>query len=202
MRFNSTAGRQARAKASSGRTARVELSSGRTARLAAAAACLLGAGSLLAPAVMASAGGTDAKAAQQQQQPRGKGNASGVQVRPTVPAKIALGETVTVKLEISGVTAADGATVEVRETGTRNPLVSTRVAAGEQRTIEFPYTGRADGMQFIDVTTAQGGRMTVQSLPLRVGSGELKLKPEGQRRTTASGESVISLPAASPGASR
>jgi hypothetical protein len=127
---------------------------------------------------------------------------SGVMVSATVPPKVAVGETVTVRLQISGVTAPEGATVEVRDPATRTTLMSARVAAGEQKTLEVPYTGRADGMQFLDVATAQGGRSSVQSVPVRVGSGEMKLKPEGQRGTTSSGETVISLPAASPGASR
>lgn len=129
---------------------------------------------------------------------RGKGNPSGVLMRHTVPDKIAVGETVTLRLQFSGVTAADGATVEVRDLGARTTLVSTHLAQGEQRTLEIPYTSRADGMQFVDVITMQAGRATVQTLPLRVGTGELKLKPHGQRQTTATGESVISLPAATP----
>lgn len=127
---------------------------------------------------------------------------SGVVVTYTAPAKVAVGETVMLRLQISGVSAADGATVEVRDAAGRATLLSTRVAAGEQRTLELPYTGRADGMQFIDVITAQGGRSSVQSLPVRVGTGELKLKPQGQRSATAGGDAVISLPAVTPSASR
>jgi hypothetical protein len=134
-------------------------------------------------------------------QPGGKPT-SGVVVTYSAPAKVAVGETVTLRLQISGVSAADGASVEVRDAAGRTTLLSTRVAAGEQKTLELPYTGRADGMQFIDVVTAQGGRSSVQSLPIRVGSGELKLKPHGQRSATAGGEAVISLPAVTSGASR
>lgn len=132
----------------------------------------------------------------------GKHTGSGVVLRYAVPDKLAVGEAVTVRLQLSGVTSADGATVEVRDRAARAVLLTQPLAAGEERTLEIPYTGRTDGMQFIDVTTTQAGRVTVVSVPLRVGTGELKSKPEGQRRTTASGEAVISLPAASPGASR
>ncbi|MBL8326976.1 MAG: hypothetical protein JNJ89_18655 [Rubrivivax sp.] len=123
---------------------------------------------------------------------------SGVSVTSVVPAKIAVGETVTVRLQVGGVTEADGATVEVRDSATRAVLLSARLAQGEQRTFELPYTGRSDGMQFISIVTSQGGRSTVKSVPMPVGSGALKLKPQGERRTTADGEAVISLPAASP----
>lgn len=127
---------------------------------------------------------------------------SGVMVNATVPAKVGLGETVTVRLQISGVTAADGASVEVRDAATQATLLSTRLAAGEARTIDVPYTGRTDGMQYLAVTTTQAGRSSVQAVAVPVGSGQIKLKPEGQRRTTASGETVISLPASSPGSGR
>ena len=166
----------------------------------AAALCITLATAAFASGPMAAAG-NGGKAATAPVISHGKPN-SGVVVAPTVPDKIAVGETITVRLQISGVSAADGAGIEVRDPATRTVLLTGRLAQGEQKTIELPYTGRADGMQYLDVTTTQAGRSTVQSVPLRVGTGELKLKPEGQRRTTASGEAVISLPAASPGASR
>jgi hypothetical protein len=137
------------------------------------------------------------KPATASQQPHGKPD-SGVVVQYGVPDTIAVGETVTLRLQFSGVTAADGATIEVRDPSTRDTLVSARLFQGEQRTIELPYTSRTDGMQFVDITTTQAGRSTVQSVPLRVGSGELRLKPAGKKITTTTGENVISLPAAEP----
>lgn len=127
---------------------------------------------------------------------------SGVIVNATVPAKVGLGETVTVRLQISGVTAADGASVEVRDAAAQATLLSTRLAAGEARTIDVPYTGRTDGMQYLAVTTTQAGRSSVQAVAVPVGSGQIKLKPEGQRRIAPGGETVISLPASSPGSGR
>lgn len=133
---------------------------------------------------------------------RSKGNQSGVIVRPTVPEKLAVGETATLRLHLSGVNAAEGATVEVRDLAARVTVASVRLAQGEQRTLEIPYTGRADGMQFMDVITTQAGRSTVHTVPIRVGTGEVRLKPHGQRHTTADGQAVISLPAATPGSGR
>ena len=162
--------------------------------LGVAALCVTG-----ATAVFASAVAEGGKAGAQVV--RGKPG-SGVSVTPTVPAKIGIGETVTVRLRFAGISAEDGATVEVRDPATKATLLSTRLARGEQKTVELPYTGRSDGMQYLDITTTQAGRTSVQSVALPVGSGQIKLKPEGQRRTTASGETVISLPASSPGAGR
>lgn len=177
------------------------------------AAALLGLGALVHATTWASdrevvasaASGTPpaaAKPAPAWQTVSGKHTGSGVVLRYAVPDKMAVGEAVTLRLQLSGVTAPDGATVEVRDRGARALLLTQHLAAGEERTIEVSYTGRSDGMQFLDVTTTQAGRLTAVSVPLRVGTGELKLKPEGQRRTMTGGEAVISLPAATPGASR
>ncbi|MCW5636015.1 MAG: hypothetical protein KIT17_21950 [Rubrivivax sp.] len=139
-----------------------------------------------------------ASAAPKWQRAAAKHGGSGVTLRYAVPDKLAVGETVAVRLQFGGVTAADGAAVEVIDAATRAPLLTLQLQSGEQRTAELSYTGRSDGMQFLTVTTTQAGRVTVQQVPLRVGSGELKLKAEGQRRSTAGGEAVISLPASAP----
>ncbi len=126
----------------------------------------------------------------------GKANGSGVVLSYAVPEKIALGETVTVRLSFAGVTAADGAAVEVREVATRRQLLTLRLQPGDPRTVEFSYTARADGLQYLDVTTQQAQAISVQSVPLRVGSGKLNLKEEGRRVLTPSGENLVSLPSA------
>jgi hypothetical protein len=166
----------------------------RGARAAAALGLVLAAAAAVSPAW---ASGERAGTAVAAKPAAGKPQ-SGVTVTPVLPARIAVGETVVLQLQIGGVSDEAGAGVEVRDAATRALLLSTRLAQGERRTLEVPYTGRADGMQFITVVTSQAGRATVLSLPLRVGSGELKLKPQGERRATASGDAVISLPAATP----
>jgi hypothetical protein len=164
-----------------------------TVQLAAAMLCIASAGIGCVSAAPAGVG-NPAKTAATAHQSSGKPT-SGVIVQSSVPNKIAVGETVALRLHVSGVTAPDGATVEVRDPSSRDPLVSVRLAQGERRIIEIPYMSRTDGMQFIDITTIQDGRRSVQSVPLRVGSGEVSLKPAGTKRTTAGGEAVISLPA-------
>jgi hypothetical protein len=130
---------------------------------------------------------------------RGKHTGSGVVVRYSVPDKIAVGETVTVRLMIAGVSAAEGASVEVRDPATQAVLLSTRAERGEEKAAELRITARNDGTQYLDVQTTQAGRLTVQSIALRVGSGKTALKAEGQKQTTATGETVISMPATEPG---
>lgn len=120
---------------------------------------------------------------------------SGVAVQAEVPAKLRVGEAFTLKLRVAKVTAADGASIEVREPGSGKVLFSTRLNAGEMRSIEVPYRATRDGMQYLDVVTRQGTRSSVQSVALPVGSGAVALKSEGKPVTTPSGEKVISLPA-------
>jgi len=169
---------------------------------AAVAASLACGAALAAPAASGQAPAKPDATAPAWQNAAGKHTGSGVAVRYAVPDKIAVGETVTVRLQLAGVSSPEGATVVVSDPASRATLLTLRLASGEQRTVELPYAGRSDGMQFLDVTTTQAGRMTVVSVPLRVGSGELKLKPEGQRRVTSGGEAVISLPASSPASGR
>src|SRR5690606_6738953 len=76
-----------------------------------------------------------------------KHGGSGVVLRYAVPDKVALGETVTVRLRLSGVTAADGATVEVRDPALGTTLAAFTLASGEQRALELPFTARVDGPQ-------------------------------------------------------
>ena len=166
-------------------------------RWSAVVLCVLGAGTSFV-VCQAAASGETGKPPAAWRSVSGKHTGSGIVLRYAVPDKMAVGETVIVRLQFSGVSSPEGATVEVRDPATRTTLLTLRLEQGEQRTVELPYVGRADGMQFIDVASTQAGRATMQSLALRVGSGQLKLKAEGQRGTTASGEAVISLPAASP----
>lgn len=124
-----------------------------------------------------------------------KGNGSGVVLRYAVPQRIAVGETATVRLAFSGVSGADGATVEVTEAEGGRSLLATRLAQGERREVDLSVTGRSDGVQYLTVVTTQGDRSTVQQVPLAVGSGKRALKEHGTRQTTPAGEAVISLPA-------
>lgn len=126
----------------------------------------------------------------------GKPNGSGVVLSYRVPEKIAVGETVTIMLHFDGITAADGAAVEVREVTTRRQMLSLRLQPGEPQTVEFLFTALSDGMQYLDVTTRHAEGLSVQSLPLRVGSGKLTLKEGGRRLVTPAGEGLISLPSA------
>jgi hypothetical protein len=122
---------------------------------------------------------------------------SGVFLQAEVPPKLRAGEAITLKLQVGGVTAADGASIEVRRAGQRDVLFATRLRKGEQRTFEIPYVASADSLQHVDVFTRQGNRSSVQSIEIPVGSARMLATSEGVRRTTPTGEVVISLPARS-----
>lgn len=130
--------------------------------------------------------------------PAGKHNGSGVRVAFRVPANLQPGQAATVDLQFTGVTsddaraewrAADGAATVASTGGS-----SAALQRGQVTTVSVSVTPAADGMAYLDVFTSQGGRTTAQSVPLKVGSGRVLLKPSGTAETTPSGEKVISLP--------
>lgn len=119
---------------------------------------------------------------------------SGVTVRAELPKTLKVGEQGTLKLRVSEVSAADGASVEVRDPATGETLFQAALARGEARSFDVPFTARRDGVQHLDIVTRQGTRASVKSLPVAVGHGAADLKTEGKPMLTPSGERIISLP--------
>ncbi len=128
-------------------------------------------------------------------QPDGKGHGSGVLVSYSVPARTAPGAVAKVRLRLSGVKAADGASVSVRDLTDGRTLLALKLAPGEDREVEVSVTSRADGMQFIDVITTQSGRTSVITVPLAVGRGVATIHRDGRTDVGADGEAVVVLPA-------
>jgi hypothetical protein len=120
---------------------------------------------------------------------------SGMSVEATAPKTLKPGETGTLTLKLSQVTAADGASVEVRNPATGQLLYSSRLNRGESRTVSVDIAGTSEGMQYLDIVTRQGTGASVQSVAVSVGGARPVLKREGQLKVTPSGEAVISLPA-------
>jgi hypothetical protein len=126
-----------------------------------------------------------------------KHNGSGVQVRYNVPASLQAGQPSTVRLQFNAVSDAAGAVAEIKApagvtlTGAAGPLT---LPQGRATTVALQATAAADGQYFVDVLTTQGGRTSVQSIPLQVGNAKPQLKATGKPETTPSGEKVISLP--------
>lgn len=75
------------------------------------------------------------------------------------------------------------------------PVGEIALNVGRPTRLEVWVTAPEDGMQYLDVTTLQDGRSSVRSLPMKVGSGAVKLKGNGQVVVTPSGETVVSMPA-------
>ena len=132
--------------------------------------------------------------------PAGKANGSGVRLSYLVPANLQPGQIARVELRFSGVAVDDarvnwrapaGSTVTSQQVGA---ATSMTLPVGEVTTITLDITPAADGMAYLDVFTAQGGRASAQSVPLKVGSGKVAMKREGTVQTAPSGERVISLP--------
>ena len=131
-----------------------------------------------------------------------KPNGSGVVLKYSAPEALKLGEVGTVRLQFSNVVAATGARLEVRAS---DPAVKVVVeggtvtgpiamAPGDSRELEVQVSASVDGLYYLSVFTTQDGRFTASSIPLRIGTGESRQKPQGSMQTTPSGEKVMSLP--------
>lgn len=129
-----------------------------------------------------------------------KANGSGIALRYRVPANLQPGQPADIELEFSGVTAADAAAQWRAPAGSAmtaaqgSTATSTTLPPGQTTTVRLTITPSADGMAYVDVFTSQNGRTSAQSVPLKVGTGQVVLKREGSAMTTPSGERVISLP--------
>jgi hypothetical protein len=120
---------------------------------------------------------------------------SGVSVAASAPKTLKAGETGTLSLKLGQVTAAEGASVEVRNPATGQVLYSSRLNRGESRTVNVDIVGASPGMQYLDIVTRQGADASVQTVAVSVGGARPALKREGQLKVTPGGEAVVSLPA-------
>jgi hypothetical protein len=130
-----------------------------------------------------------------------KANGSGVKLSATTPKNIAIGQATLVTLNFDAPNS-DGAVAKVRVpagvTVTRadgSALGDIALTRGQATKVDLLVNAQNDGMQFLDVTTTQAGRSSIQSVPLKVGSGTLVMKSNGNVITTPSGERIVSMPA-------
>lgn len=130
-----------------------------------------------------------------------KHGGSGIKLRYSMADGLQPNQPGTLQLRFSGI-GEDDARVELRApAGTTitdasgAALTGVALPRGQATTLSLNVTAAADGMQFIDVFTTQGGRSSAQSVPLKVGKGELALQKTGTLRVEPNGERVISLPA-------
>lgn len=130
-----------------------------------------------------------------------KHGGSGVSLRYSLPDALQANLPATLQLQFSGV-GQDDARVELRAPAGSTltdasgaAVTALALTPGQTTTLSLTVTASADGMQFIDVFTTQGGRSTAQSVPLKVGKGELALKKTGTLRVEPNGERVVSMPA-------
>jgi hypothetical protein len=137
---------------------------------------------------------------------RGKANATGLTLRYSAPDGLRAGQTATVQLTISGVRAddasvqlsADSAALRVLKVdgaAPAGPIALTALTAGSERRIDVEVSASSDGMHYLNAVLTQNGRRAATAVPLRVGTGSVSMKREGQAQTTPGGERIISLPA-------
>lgn len=132
-----------------------------------------------------------------------KANSTGLVLRYAAPDTLKAGQATPVRIELSGA-SSDGASVELRGSSPDIVVVTQdgravqgpiALARGDTRTIDVLVTAPTDGTHHLSVLMSQGGRSAVSAVPLKVGTGAMSMKSEGQVQTTPSGERVISMPA-------
>jgi len=113
----------------------------------------------------------------------------GAAPQPNVPARITV--------ELSGVTALDGAAVSFSAEAPAwlQNARALSVKPNQTSTASLELTAPSDGTYYVNVLTTQAGRSSIVQIPVKVGSGAAKLEKHGREQTTPGGERVISLPA-------
>jgi hypothetical protein len=135
---------------------------------------------------------------------RQKHNASGLLLRYQTPAAVKAGQRGQVVLTIAGVTAPEGAQVELKGSDPAMVILlggspvnaPITMAAGGLRRMDLDIANAPEGLHYVNVFMTQQGRSSVVAIPIKVGHGQMTQKPQGEMQTTPSGEKVIVLPAA------
>ncbi len=130
-----------------------------------------------------------------------KPNGSGVRFTSVAPKSMKVGQATKVTLSFAAA-SADDAMASVRmpdglsaKRADGAPLTDMALKRDQPTTVDVWVTAKDDGTQYFDVSTTRDGRTSVQSVALKVGSGVVKLKPNGTLVTTPSGEKIVSMPA-------
>jgi hypothetical protein len=169
---------------------------------ATAAACGLAAAPVRADSPAAPAAQPASKAKAKWIKAAQKHNGSNIQLSYQVPANLSAGQTVAVQLRFAGITQDDASVRITAPAGMQlasangSAALGTGMALPRGRTTELvlQVTPGANGLEYLNVFTAQGGRSSAQSIPLQVGNTKQALKTTGKPETTPSGEKVISMP--------
>jgi hypothetical protein len=170
---------------------------------AAVAACGLGTQQSTAPAASVAStkqSSTEWTTAQQ------KHNNSGIEMRYRLMSKPQVGQALEVQMEFSGVTQ-DDAGVSMRSAKALAMADASvrgmqKIGAGYQMALSksqntsqsLTITPNAEGMHYIDLQLAQGGRQSAVSIAVPVGDGPFATPTTGEVQTLPSGEKIIVMP--------
>jgi hypothetical protein len=133
-----------------------------------------------------------------------KHTASGVTLRYRESGTVKSGQTATVSLVLAGITAAEGAQIEIKTSDPAmvvlrdgNPVnAPIFLPAGGQHRMDLTVANAPEGLHYVNIFMTQRGRTSVAGVPVKVGDGQSRQKAEGQLETTPSGERIIVLPSA------
>lgn len=130
-----------------------------------------------------------------------KAKGSGIVLDAVSPPSMGVGQATRVTLRFHGAhTESAIATIQAQEgvTVTRldgSPVGAVALSMGRPTQLDVMVSASGDGLQYLHVTTEQDGRASVRSVPLKVGSGAVKLKANGTLVTMPNGEQIVSMPA-------
>jgi predicted small lipoprotein YifL len=135
-----------------------------------------------------------------------KHNNSGIQLRYRLMGKPQVGQPLEIQLEFFGVTQDDaGMTMRsdkalsmgdasMRSMQKTNAGYQMALAKTQKTQQSLTITPSAQGMHYIDLQLAQGGRQSMVSIAVPVGDGPFATPTTGEVQTLPSGEKIIVMP--------
>jgi hypothetical protein len=124
-----------------------------------------------------------------------KPGGSGVVVQYQVGATPQPGQPTAVVLQFDGVTAPDGATVQLTpDSGLSLQGSATLTLPQGRSTATVRVASERQGLAYLNLFISQSGASSVVSIPIQTGGSAPALKSTGELKTTPDGERIITLP--------
>ena len=126
-----------------------------------------------------------------------KPNDSGVTLQARLDAKPQVGRGTPVILQFDGVTAPEGATVELSaDPGlTISGSAALALPANKRTSVTVTVVSEREGLAYLNVFITQKGATSAISVPIQTGTAAPVLKSSGELKTTPEGENIIMMPA-------
>lgn len=127
-----------------------------------------------------------------------KPDGAGVEISYRFGGEPSAGRPVALELRFDGVTDPGGARAHWRTEGglrlAAQSLASIDLPPGQPTRVTLELVPAADGLAYLHVFTAQHGRGSATSIPVRVGKSTPEMAAPGQLKQGSEGEKIISMP--------